>query len=186
MRRSEVVSLVPVLIALFVHAPAVGDRGPAWNAVLLFGGMIVSRVGLWSYDLSQTKSAAMSIYSPDRAVMQLALQDHPRRNSLMALQFAIQARRPRVASADIPERARPRQVCSHARPGDASALSLGGARLGGGMHCRRRALLGLHADGTRPSRSPARMVAAAEGEVVASMPGERASDRSRLTLAQLR
>ena len=88
-------ALIPVLVALFVRAPAIGDRGPAWNAVLLFGGMMLSRIGLWSYDLSQTKSTPFSGDVADRTVMQVALQDHPRRNSLMALQFAIQVCRSR-------------------------------------------------------------------------------------------
>ncbi|KAI0640034.1 Ferroporti-1 [Trametes polyzona] len=75
---SEVLCLLPVLIALYVCAPADGSRAPAWNAVLLFGGMMLSRIGLWAFDLCQLKE------------LQLALASHPRRNTLTALQFSLQ------------------------------------------------------------------------------------------------
>lgn len=87
LHRSEVVSLLPVLIVLYVGAPSDGMRAPAWNATLLFGGqtllvtsqhansrvnagMMLSRIGLWAFDLCQLKE------------LQLALATHPRRNSL--------------------------------------------------------------------------------------------------------
>lgn len=41
-------------------------------------GMALSRIGLWSFDLAQLKC------------LQLALNDHPRRNALTARQFAMQ------------------------------------------------------------------------------------------------
>ncbi|RPD82275.1 hypothetical protein L226DRAFT_528462 [Lentinus tigrinus ALCF2SS1-7] len=75
---SEVVCLLPVLIVLYVGAPSDGMRAPAWNAALLFGGMMLSRIGLWAFDLCQLKE------------LQLALATHPRRNSLTALQYSMQ------------------------------------------------------------------------------------------------
>ncbi|KAI0828881.1 Ferroporti-1 [Trametes gibbosa] len=75
---SEVLCLLPVLIAFFVGAPSDGSQGPAWNATLLFGGMMLSRIGLWAFDLCQLKE------------LQLALATHPRRNSLTALQYSLQ------------------------------------------------------------------------------------------------
>ncbi|KAI0778796.1 Ferroporti-1 [Trametes elegans] len=75
---SEVLCLLPVLITLYVGAPPDGSRDAAWNATLLFGGMMLSRIGLWAFDLCQLKE------------LQLALATHPRRNSLMALQFSLQ------------------------------------------------------------------------------------------------
>ncbi|KAI0720075.1 Ferroporti-1 [Cerioporus squamosus] len=75
---SEVVCLLPVLIVLYVGAPSDGTRAPAWNAALLFGGMMLSRIGLWAFDLCQLKE------------LQLALATHPRRNSLTALQYSMQ------------------------------------------------------------------------------------------------
>ncbi|RDX51160.1 hypothetical protein OH76DRAFT_1401935 [Lentinus brumalis] len=75
---SEVVCLLPVLVVLYVGAPSDGVRAPAWNAALLFGGMMLSRIGLWAFDLCQLKE------------LQLALAAHPRRNSLTALQYSMQ------------------------------------------------------------------------------------------------
>ncbi|GAA6000247.1 uncharacterized protein JCM10292_004052 [Rhodotorula paludigena] len=75
---SEVITLVPALLAFFVGAPPDGERAPAYNDVLLFSGMALSRVGLWSFDLAQLKE------------LQQALDEHPRRNAIMALQFALQ------------------------------------------------------------------------------------------------
>ncbi|CDO73018.1 hypothetical protein BN946_scf185007.g72 [Trametes cinnabarina] len=76
---SEVVCLLPVLITFYVGAPTSdGTKGPTWNAVLLFGGMMLSRIGLWAFDLCQLKE------------LQLALEAHPRRNSLTALQYSLQ------------------------------------------------------------------------------------------------
>lgn len=77
--RSEVFSLTPVLISFFV--PSSGHQGikaPHWNQVLLFGGMAVSRMGLWSFDLCQLK------------LLQNTLANHPRRNTLNGLQYSLQ------------------------------------------------------------------------------------------------
>ncbi|GAA5962830.1 hypothetical protein JCM21900_004101 [Sporobolomyces salmonicolor] len=74
----EVISLIPAVLAFFVGAPATGQRGLPYNSALLFTGMAVSRIGLWSFDLCQLKE------------LQEALNDHPRRNTIMALQFSLQ------------------------------------------------------------------------------------------------
>ncbi|GAA5945807.1 hypothetical protein JCM10213_002736 [Rhodosporidiobolus nylandii] len=75
---SEVVTLVPALLAFFVGAPPDGKQGPAYNDALLFTGMALSRVGLWAFDLCQLKE------------LQQALEHHPRKNSIMGLQFSLQ------------------------------------------------------------------------------------------------
>ncbi|KIK55516.1 hypothetical protein GYMLUDRAFT_205402 [Collybiopsis luxurians FD-317 M1] len=82
---SMVFSLAPVLFAFYVFAPQSespsGSPGhPAMGvlgAALIFGGMALSRIGLWSFDLIQTKQ------------LQTALNTHPRRNSLTALQYTM-------------------------------------------------------------------------------------------------
>ncbi|GAA5880508.1 hypothetical protein JCM3774_000631 [Rhodotorula dairenensis] len=75
---SEVITLIPALLAFFVATPPEGKRGSAGNDAMLFTGMALSRVGLWSFDLAQLKE------------LQQALDDHPNRNSIMALQFSLQ------------------------------------------------------------------------------------------------
>ncbi|KII95449.1 hypothetical protein PLICRDRAFT_48408 [Plicaturopsis crispa FD-325 SS-3] len=52
---SELISLIPVVLSFFLSAPRAGDRGTTWNAVLLFGGMAISRIWLWAFDLCQLK-----------------------------------------------------------------------------------------------------------------------------------
>ncbi|KAG8883840.1 hypothetical protein FRB98_002779 [Tulasnella sp. 332] len=74
----ELISLIPVLLSFFIGASHAGMRGPAWNQALLFGGMAVSRIWLWAFDLCQLKE------------LQTTLADHPRRNSITSLQFALQ------------------------------------------------------------------------------------------------
>ncbi|CEH15649.1 Iron transporter [Ceraceosorus bombacis] len=69
--------LVLTLIALYIGAEPEKYR-PAWNTALLFSGLAISRIGLWSFDLTQLQ------------LVQTALSTHPRRNSLMVLQFAMQ------------------------------------------------------------------------------------------------
>lgn len=73
----ELVWLVPVVISFFVDAPPDGIRGSSANSAILFTGMAISRIGLWSFDLAQVK------------VLQTTLQDHPRRNSITALQYSL-------------------------------------------------------------------------------------------------
>ncbi|GAA5840724.1 hypothetical protein JCM5353_005745 [Sporobolomyces roseus] len=75
---SEVITLVPALLAFFVGAPRTGSKGLPYNSALLFTGMALSRIGLWSFDLCQLKE------------LQQALDDHPRKNTIMALQFSLQ------------------------------------------------------------------------------------------------
>lgn len=73
----EAACLAPTLPAFFLP-PRYGTHGPGWNSALLFGGIALSRIGLWSFDLAQLK------------VLQLELDSHPRRNRLTALQIALQ------------------------------------------------------------------------------------------------
>ncbi|KAG8761134.1 hypothetical protein FRC14_006840 [Serendipita sp. 396] len=76
---SQIISLVPVLLSLYIglggtHRP----RGPTWNESMMFGGMALSRIGLWSFDLIQLQ------------LLQESLTDHPRKNALTALQLSLQ------------------------------------------------------------------------------------------------
>ncbi|KAL5636359.1 hypothetical protein ACGC1H_000355 [Rhizoctonia solani] len=73
---SEAFSLVPTVVCLFVGID--GRKRPAWNSVLLFTGMALSRIGLWSFDLAQLTQ------------LQKALAHHPRQNTLSALQYSLQ------------------------------------------------------------------------------------------------
>ena len=73
--RSETLALVPTVVSLFVDTRR--HRTP-WSSALLFGGMALSRIGLWSFDLAQL------------AQLQHALDAHPRANTLAALQIALQ------------------------------------------------------------------------------------------------
>lgn len=67
----EAATLVPCVVAFFVGAPdQVGRRGLPYNSALLFTGMALSRIGLWSFDLCQLKE------------LQEALDDHPRKNTM--------------------------------------------------------------------------------------------------------
>ncbi|KZT10586.1 uncharacterized protein LAESUDRAFT_720920 [Laetiporus sulphureus 93-53] len=75
---SEALCLVPVVISFYVGEPPIGKQAPAWNEALLFGGMMLSRIGLWAFDLCQLKE------------LQMALSTHPRRNAISALQFSLQ------------------------------------------------------------------------------------------------
>ncbi|KAJ7814800.1 hypothetical protein B0H13DRAFT_2463955 [Mycena leptocephala] len=65
---------LPVLASFYIFGPRT-----TLGAVLLFGGMALSRIGLWSFDLIQTKQ------------LQDALAMHARRNKLTALQFSMQS-----------------------------------------------------------------------------------------------
>lgn len=51
--RFEVTCLVPALLAFFYGTGTYGHHGQTWNSVLLFGGIALSRIGLWSFDLCQ-------------------------------------------------------------------------------------------------------------------------------------
>ncbi|KAK0458031.1 iron transporter [Desarmillaria tabescens] len=74
---SEVVTLVPTVLALYIGVPKGIGHGPAYNNAMLFGGMALSRVGLWMFDLAQLQ------------ILQEALEHHPRRNTLTALQYSL-------------------------------------------------------------------------------------------------
>ncbi len=77
---SELVPLVLPVAALFTtgNNAAGQQQPPGWNTAILFTGLALSRIGLWSFDLCQL------------AQVQTALSTHPRRNALMGLQFALQ------------------------------------------------------------------------------------------------
>ncbi|KAF7312600.1 Solute carrier family 40 protein [Mycena indigotica] len=70
---SMVFCLLPVMASFYVFGPT-----NHLGAFLLFGGMALSRIGLWSFDLIQTKQ------------LQEALTAHRRRNTLMSLQLTMQ------------------------------------------------------------------------------------------------
>ncbi|KAJ7217326.1 Ferroporti-1 [Mycena pura] len=70
---SMVVCLLPVMGSFYIFGPR-----STIGAVLLFGGMALSRIGLWSFDLIQTKQ------------LQVALSAHARSNAITALQFTMQ------------------------------------------------------------------------------------------------
>ncbi|KAJ7184728.1 Ferroporti-1 [Mycena filopes] len=70
---SIVVCLLPVMASFYIFGPR-----NTLGAALLFGGMALSRIGLWSFDLIQTKQ------------LQDALAANARRNTLTALQFTMQ------------------------------------------------------------------------------------------------
>ncbi|KAL9933700.1 hypothetical protein V8E36_007358 [Tilletia maclaganii] len=73
---AQVLPLTMTLVPLYVGADQ-RDR-PAWNGALLFSGIAISRIGLWSFDLAQL------------AQVQRALDRVERKNALMGLQFALQ------------------------------------------------------------------------------------------------
>ncbi|KAF8725064.1 Ferroportin1 (FPN1), partial [Rhizoctonia solani] len=73
---SEALSLVPTVVCLFVGIDQ--RQRPVWNSILLFAGMAFSRIGLWSFDLTQLTQ------------LQKALAHHPRQNTLSALQYSLQ------------------------------------------------------------------------------------------------
>jgi iron-regulated transporter 1 len=71
--------LIPLsLTVVSFYQGAESRHRPAWNTALLFSGLALSRIGLWSFDLAQL------------AQVQNALSLHPKRNALMGLQFALQ------------------------------------------------------------------------------------------------
>lgn len=76
----ELVPLALPVIALYAFQPSsAGHNAPAsWITAILFLGLALSRVGLWSFDLCSV------------AQVQVALNTHPRRNALMGLTFALQ------------------------------------------------------------------------------------------------
>ncbi|RSH91224.1 hypothetical protein EHS25_009523 [Saitozyma podzolica] len=73
----EIGCLAPVMVSFFYGTGRYGEHGDVWNSVVLFGGIALSRIGLWSFDLCQLKE------------LQLALDSHPHRNRLTALQLSL-------------------------------------------------------------------------------------------------
>jgi len=76
---SEFATLIPVVLSFFIGTAGYDNSGYIWNSALLFGGMALSRPGLWAFDLSQLQ------------ILQERLRDHPRRNAMTALQFSMQS-----------------------------------------------------------------------------------------------
>ncbi|WWC91485.1 uncharacterized protein L201_006431 [Kwoniella dendrophila CBS 6074] len=74
----EIACLAPVVTSFFCGMGKYGEHGPVWNSIILFGGIALSRIGLWSFDLCQLKE------------LQVALDSHPKRNLLTAKQLALQ------------------------------------------------------------------------------------------------
>lgn len=72
----ELISLSPSIVSFYKGAQS--RNRPGWNTALLFTGLALSRIGLWSFDLAQL------------AQVQTATSLHPRRNALMGLQFSLQ------------------------------------------------------------------------------------------------
>jgi iron-regulated transporter 1 len=71
--------LLPLSLSVVSFYKGANTRSrPAWNTSLLFVGLSLSRIGLWSFDLAQL------------AQVQIALSSHPHRNALMGLQFSLQ------------------------------------------------------------------------------------------------
>ncbi|KAE8221394.1 hypothetical protein CF319_g5243 [Tilletia indica] len=73
---AQVLPLIMSLVSLYVGADK--RERPAWNGALLFSGLALSRIGLWSFDLAQL------------AQVQRALDRVRRKNALMGVQFALQ------------------------------------------------------------------------------------------------
>ena len=86
----EAVCLTPALVAFFYGLGPYGQHGETWNSVLLFGGIALSRIGLWSFDLCQVCASAQHGTDEQLKELQIALADHPNRNRLTALQIALQ------------------------------------------------------------------------------------------------
>ncbi|PWY98570.1 hypothetical protein BCV70DRAFT_201891 [Testicularia cyperi] len=91
---SELLPLAPAVVALWITGSPTQRFGlppstaaktrPSWNTGLLFSGLAISRIGLWSFDLAQL-SMIQTALSPQ----QLG-RDADRKNALMALQFSLQ------------------------------------------------------------------------------------------------
>lgn len=73
---SEAFFLIPTVLCLYLGADE--WQRPYWNSALLFTGMALSRIGLWSFDLAQLTQ------------LQKALAHHPRQNTISALQYSLQ------------------------------------------------------------------------------------------------
>ncbi|KAF5334223.1 hypothetical protein D9611_014333 [Ephemerocybe angulata] len=89
----ELTCLLPVVVSIHLattlSTPYAGKESqavvspsnhalPPWLAAALFGGMALSRIGLWMFDLAQLQ------------ILQESLEAHPRRNRLTSIQFTLQ------------------------------------------------------------------------------------------------
>lgn len=87
---AEVIPLFPAVVSLWITGSPHDRFGlsnkqrPSWNTGLLFSGLALSRIGLWSFDLTQLAMIQTAL-SPE----QLG-RDASRKNALMALQFSLQ------------------------------------------------------------------------------------------------
>lgn len=59
--RFEIGCLAPVMASFFYGTGRYGEHGDAWNSVVLFGGIALSRIGLWSFDLCQVSDIALML-----------------------------------------------------------------------------------------------------------------------------
>ncbi|PWN28310.1 hypothetical protein BDZ90DRAFT_212048, partial [Jaminaea rosea] len=64
----ETLSLVPTVTCLYIGV------GLGWNTALLFTGLALSRIGLWSYDLTQLSILQNSLYGNANANFHFAMQ----------------------------------------------------------------------------------------------------------------
>ncbi|ESK94786.1 hypothetical protein Moror_14179 [Moniliophthora roreri MCA 2997] len=75
---SMVLTLVPVMVSFYAFSPSNSSSPSTGIHESEYVGMALSRIGLWAFDLIQTKQ------------LQTALTAHPRRNTLTGLQFTMQ------------------------------------------------------------------------------------------------
>lgn len=64
----ETLSLIPTVVCLWIGV------GRAWNTAILFTGLALSRVGLWSYDLTQLSILQTALYGHADANFHFAMQ----------------------------------------------------------------------------------------------------------------
>ncbi|KAJ1029313.1 hypothetical protein NDA13_002564 [Ustilago tritici] len=87
---AELIPLIPAVVSLWITGSPTDrfrlrdKRRPSLNTGLLFSGLALSRIGLWSFDLMQLAMIQTAL-SPE----QLG-PDAGRKNALMALQFSLQ------------------------------------------------------------------------------------------------
>ncbi|SPC67288.1 related to ferroportin 1 [Ustilago sp. UG-2017b] len=87
---AELIPLIPAVVSLWITGSPTDrfglrdKRRPSLNTGLLFSGLALSRIGLWSFDLTQLAMIQTAL-SPE----QLG-PDAGRKNALMALQFSLQ------------------------------------------------------------------------------------------------
>ena len=90
-RWMERIPLIPAVVALFITGASPPFLGagrryrPEWNTAMLFTGLSLSRIGLWSFDLAQ-----LAMIQTALSAERLGAGDAERKNALMALQFSLQ------------------------------------------------------------------------------------------------